>query len=214
MNARKILALGLALLIFGGCGATLKFEAFKDVNPKADITQPGLYYVEAAGGFGTAALNAIIYKMPTPDKDGRDVIIIASGVEQSVWASILKIAVGGAFFVAGNAVYGLSLEAARTIVNQAVTAAGGSGTGGSATGGSASGGTATATGQGGAGGSATTGSVTATGGAASTGAISNTNTATGGAGGQGGSATNTNTNTNTNLSCSAGGNMAGSNCKP
>ncbi len=152
MELRRVLAVGLLLILaLSGCSTTLRLEAFKNINPGVDVTKPGLYYVEASGGFGITALNALIYVQEEPDKDGRSVILLASGVEPSVWASILKIAVGGAFFVAGNAVYGISLEAARTLVSQAVTASGGAGGSATATGGSASTGTITntATGQGG-----------------------------------------------------------------
>lgn len=158
-RASGILCLAAALFLLGACGdSKLKMKSFSlESFPNQRLEGGMVYYVEVAGNINVPGMGAIFYKNTVPDKEGKEIIVLVNGISENIWQKVIPSLVQAGGFIAGNAVYGVSLPTAKMAVSTAVTATGGSPTstasGGSststATGGSststATGGTATST---------------------------------------------------------------------
>jgi len=115
---------------FSVVSSAAKAEVGRAMN-NGDLQLGGLGYVQVeSGSVNIPSMGAIVYRNTKPDKAGREVIVIVAGASPNIWQQVLPAAIGAGGYVVGNAVYGLSLDAARTIVtstnSNSATAKGGS----------------------------------------------------------------------------------------
>ena len=131
--AGGIYTLVAALTLLGACAgeSKLRIESFSFESPTESRLEGGrVYYVEVSGNINVPGMGAIFYKNAVPDKGGNELVVLVNGISPNIWQKVIPALVQAGGFVAGSAVYGISLEAAKTAVNTTVTAAGGSATGG------------------------------------------------------------------------------------
>lgn len=133
------------LIVLGACGGQPKpfyspmQMAAGEVKRKMetnDLKPGGFGYVQVTSNdTSVPGMGAIVYRNREPDKFGREIVVVAAGVSPNIWQAILPAMIDAGGTIAGGAVYGLSVDAARTIVN--ATAGGGSATAAGGSGGSA-----------------------------------------------------------------------------
>jgi len=129
MTARRVLALSLIFVLLGGCaGNPDNIKVAVKMMLLAKDMPAGLYYNQVAGGFNFMPLNTIFYKHEKVKADGSDITILISSASPEFWSEVGKILTGGLLKVGEAAVYGVSIEAAKTAISQASTTTGGSST--------------------------------------------------------------------------------------
>ena len=125
MVAKRLMCLGLVLILFGGCaGNPDNIKVAVKMMMLAKDMPAGLYYNQAAGGFNFMPLNTIFYKHEKVKADGSDITILISSASPEFWSEVAKILTGGLLKVGEAAVYGVSIQAARTAISQATTGTG------------------------------------------------------------------------------------------
>lgn len=111
-----------ALLFLGGCAG--KTELFVQSFTKAygEELRPGhIYHIEASGNINVPGMGAIVY-VKKESEEGPPVTVLVNGISPNIWQKIIPALVEAGGFIAGNAVYGVSIKAAKTAISNSVSA--------------------------------------------------------------------------------------------